>query len=460
MTLDTLYESTYPPILVVDDHPDVRLALCMLLRSEGLDAIEASSPEAACDVAMRQSLSCAVVDLNYSADTTSGHEGMELVTRLRGLAPDVPLVVMTAWGNVNLAVEAMRRGAADFVEKPWNRSRLLTILWSQVHLHEAREENRRLRAETALNREGSAVYCATESSAMRRVMELVERITVGESHVLVLGENGTGKSMLARDIHARSPRAACALIRVDMGSLSEARFADAMFGEESGERPGRFELAHRGSLVLEEVSTIPLFQQVKLLRVLEEGELERTGSGQTRRVDVRVISTTNADLESAARAGRFRLDLLYRLNAMQVRLPALRERPEDIVPLARHFLLRDCRRLGRDAARFAPSAERALRAYAWPGNIRELEHAVERAVLITSGAEIDVDALAVHRQDDTPLVLDSLTLPEAEQLLIRHALDRNGNNLQRAADALGISRQALYRRIDKQRSKYPDEAIE
>ena len=204
MTPDIPQQSKYPPVLVVDDHPDVRLALCMLLRGEGLDAVEASSPEAACDVAMRRSLSCAVVDLNYSADTTSGHEGMALVTRLRGLVPDVPLVVMTAWGSINLAVEAMRRGAADFVEKPWNRNRMLNILWSQVRLHEAREENRRLRAETALHREGSAVYRATESSAMRRVMELVERITLGESHVLVLGENGTGKSMLARDIHARS----------------------------------------------------------------------------------------------------------------------------------------------------------------------------------------------------------------------------------------------------------------
>jgi DNA-binding NtrC family response regulator len=249
-------------------------------------------------------------------------------------------------------------------------------------------------------------------------------------------------------------------IRMDMGSLPESRFMDDMFGDESGMRPGRFELAHRGSLVLEEVSTIPLFQQVRLLRVIEEGELERIGSGQTRRVDVRVISTTNADLEAAARASRFRLDLLYRLNAMQVRLPALRDRQEDIVPLARHFLLRECRRLGRDAARFSPSAERAMRAYTWPGNIRELEHAVERAVLSTKEAELDADALALQRQDDAPLLLDRITLPEAEQLLIQQALERNENNLQRAADALGISRQSLYRRLDKRRLKDPFEPVD
>lgn|GEM_PF-1212972 len=450
----------YAPVLVVDDHADIRLAMGMLLRSEGLSIVEAASPEAACDITSSQALACAIVDLNYTTDTTSGHEGLELVSRLRELAPAMSLVVMTAWGSIDLTVEAMRRGAADFIEKPWNRARLLNTVWAQVNLHGMREENRRLRAESLLSRAGPAAVCATESSAMRRVLELVDRIAKGDSNVLVLGENGTGKSMLARDIHAFSPRAMHPFIRMDMGSLPESRFMDDMFGDESGMRPGRFELAHRGSLVLEEVSTIPLFQQVRLLRVIEEGELERIGSGQTRRVDVRVISTTNADLEAAARASRFRLDLLYRLNAMQVRLPALRDRQEDIVPLARHFLLRECRRLGRDAARFSPSAERAMRAYTWPGNIRELEHAVERAVLSTKEAELDADALALQRQDDAPLLLDRITLPEAEQLLIQQALERNENNLQRAADALGISRQSLYRRLDKRRLKDPFEPVD
>lgn len=294
---------------------------------------------------------------------------------------------------------------------------------------------------------------------MRRVLELTERVASSHANVLLLGENGTGKSMLARDIHLRSPRAMHPLIRIDMGSLPESRFMDDMFGEESGARPGRFELAHKGSLLIEEVSTIPVFQQVKLLRVLEEGELERHGSGQTRRVDVRVISTTNADLEAASRANRFRLDLLYRLNAIQVRLPALRERAEDIIPLARHFLLRECLRLGRDAARLAPSAERAMRSYPWPGNIRELEHVLERAVLITSGGEIDIDALALRPREEAPLVLDFLTLPEAEDLLITQALERHDNNLQRAADALGISRQSLYRRLGKRRPKDSAEPV-
>ncbi|MGN6479074.1 sigma-54-dependent transcriptional regulator [Luteibacter sp.] len=451
----------HAPVLVVDDHPDVRLALCMLLRSEGLAAVEAASPASARDIAARRVLSCAIVDLNYTADTTSGHEGLELVPRLRELAPAMPVVAMTAWGSIDLAVEAMRRGAADFIEKPWEKRRLLSTVQNQVALYDAREENRRLKAEALLYREGPGGICATESSAMRRVLELVERIAQGYANVLVLGENGTGKSLLARDIHARSKRAAAPLVRIDMGSLAESRFTDELFGDASGEHPGRFEVADKGTLVLEEVSTIPVFQQVKLLRVLEEGELERNGSGQTRRVDVRVVSTSNADLEAQARANRFRLDLLYRLNAMQVRLPALRERAEDIIPLARHFLLRECRRLGRDAARFSLSAERALRNYVWPGNIRELEHAVERAVLTsTGGTEIETDALALNRPEDAPLLLDRLTLPEAEHLLITQALDRNENNLQRAADALGISRQALYRRLDKRKTRDPAEPVE
>ncbi|MGN6092307.1 MAG: sigma 54-interacting transcriptional regulator, partial [Luteibacter jiangsuensis] len=290
--------------------------------------------------------------------------------------------------------------------------------------------------------------------SMRRVLDLIDRIASGESNVLVLGENGTGKSLVAREIHALSPRAEHPVIRVDMGTLPESRFAEEMFGEDQPTpRPGRFELAHGGSLILEEVGSIHPLQQAKLLRVVEEGELERCGGMRTRRVDVRVISTSNADLEAAIRHDRFRRDLLYRLNAMQVRLPALRERQEDIVPLARHFILRECRRRGRGAMLLTPSAERALRGYAWPGNVRELEHTIERAVLLTPRDVIDADALSLQRRADEPVVLDSLTLPEAEELLIRQALERHGHNLQKAADALGISRQALYRRLEKLRAR-------
>lgn len=454
-------KDTRPPVLIVDDHPDVRLAMRVLLRTENIPSKEVDSPGAAMEAISRSEFSCAVLDLNYSADTTSGNEGLALVGRLREELPDMPLIVMTAWGSIDLAVKAMRLGAADFIEKPWSNARMLHTVRAQLALRDMREENLRLRHEASLARESSEVLRICESSSMRRVVELVSRVARTHANVLLLGENGTGKSLFARELHALSPRAEDPLIRVDMGSLPESRFVDDMFGEERPTpRPGRFELAHRGTLVLEEVGNIAPSNQVKLLRVIEEGELERGGSTRTRRVDVRVVSTSNADLEAAIRANRFRRDLLYRLNAMQVRLPPLRERVEDIVPLARHFLLRECRRLGRDAMVFAPSAERAMRTYAWPGNVRELEHAVERAMLLASGKEIDAADLALTRSVDAPLALDSLTLPDAEEMLIRNALERNDHNLQRAAEALGISRQALYRRLDKHRSKSHSEQVD
>jgi DNA-binding NtrC family response regulator len=449
------------PVLIVDDQADVLVSLRVLLRSVGIASVGVTSPAAALEAASRSDFSCALLDLNYSGDTTSGHEGLELIARLREDAPDLPIVAMTAWGSVDLAVHVMQRGAADFVEKPWSNERILQTVRGQIAQREMSQENRRLRAEVALGREASDVLCTWESSAMREVMKLAARIAAGEANVLILGENGTGKSLLARQIHAMSSRAEGPVIRVDMGSLPESRFADEMFGDdENRPRPGRFELAQGGSLILEEIGNIPITRQVTLLRVLEEGELERSGSTRTHRVDVRVISVTNTDMDAAIRGDRFRRDLLYRLNAMQMRLPSLRERADDIIPLSRHFLLRECHRRGKAAMFLAPSAERALRAYAWPGNIRELEHAIERAVLLAERDEVDVAGLNLSQAGDTPQLLDRLTLPDAEDLLIRNAMDRNDHNLQRSADDLGISRQSLYRRLEKQRVRSGFEPVD
>lgn len=443
------------PVLVVDDHSDVRLAMHILLHTENIPSVQVESPAAALAAVACSAFSCAVLDLNYGADTTSGHDGLALVAKLRETYPELPLLVMTAWGSVDIAVKAMQLGAADFIEKPWNNMRMLQSVRNQIALGQMRDENQRLRSEAALSRQDNDVLRVCESSSMRRVVDLIYKVATTHSNVLLLGENGTGKSVFAREIHSLSPRAEQAVIRTDMGSLPESRFNEDMFGEDKPmSRPGRFELAHQGTLIMEEVGNIPIFHQVKLLRVLEEGELEREGSARTRKVDVRVVSTSNADLEAAIRANRFRRDLLYRLNAMQVRLPPLRERVEDVIPLARHFLLRECRRLGRCAMIFTPSAERLMRGYHWPGNVRELEHSIERAVLLASHDEIDSTVLSLTTPpNESPLLLDRLTLPEAEEMLIRNALERNDHNLQRAADALGISRQALYRRIDKMKSR-------
>lgn len=453
--------NTSLPVLIVDDQSDVLVALRVLFRTADIPSVGVASPAAALDAVSRVEFSCAVVDLNYSADTTSGREGFELIVRLREELPELPIVAMTAWGSVDVAVHAMRLGAADFVEKPWNNERIVHTVRSQIALREVREENRRLRAENALGRDMRDVLQTWESSAMREVMKLTARIAAGEANVLILGENGTGKSLLARQIHAMSPRAQGPMIRADMSSLPESRFVEEMFGDEDPvPRLGRFEMAQGGSLILEEISNIPMAQQAKLLRVIEEGELERSGSSRTHRINVRIISVTNADVSAAVRCDRFRRDLLYRLNAMQMRLPALRERVEDIAPLARHFLLHECRRRGRDRMFLPPSSERAMRAYEWPGNIRELEHAIQRAVLLADRDEIDVEGLGLGVANDSRLLLDRLTLPEAEELLIRQALDRNDHNLQRAADALGISRQSLYRRLDKHRVRSGFEPVD
>jgi DNA-binding NtrC family response regulator len=443
-----------PRVLIVDDDPDVRLALRILLREAGLASMDVESPTAALAAIAQDEFTCAVVDLNYTTDTTSGHEGLALVERLRNEVPELPIVVMTAWASIDMAVKAMRLGASDFVEKPWNNRRMLHVVQSQMAVTALRAENRKLRAQTALSRQSADVMRVCESSAMRHAVTLMSRIARGEGHVLILGENGTGKSLAAREIHAMSPRANQALIRVDMGILSESRFDDEMFGQAGRDAgPGRFEMADGGSMIMEEVVNIPPSHQVKLLRVVEEGEFERPGSARTRRVDVRIISTTNADVEAAIRGNRFRRDLLYRLNATQLQLPALRDRVDDIVPLARHFLLRECRKRARGAMTFTPSAERALRSYPWPGNVRELEHVIERVVLFAVRDDIYAEALGLEKSVAPHAFPERLTLPEAEEMLIRQALDRYGNNLQRAADALGISRQSLYRRIDKHRAR-------
>jgi DNA-binding NtrC family response regulator len=291
---------------------------------------------------------------------------------------------------------------------------------------------------------------------MRRVLALVDRVASSDANVLVLGENGTGKGVIAERIHARSPRAARSLVKVNMGGIAESVFESEMFGhvrgaytDAKGERIGRFELADGGTLFLDEIGNVPAAQQPKLLRVLEDGEFERLGSSRTQRADVRLVSATNADLAAEVAEGRFRRDLLYRLNTLEVRLPPLRERAEDILPLARAFLARSASRYGRDDLRLAPSAERALAAWRWPGNVRELQHLMERAALLAEHDQVSAAALAFGAPPEPAQDLDGMTLEQAEAWLVKRALERHDGNLQRAADALGITRQSLYRRLEK-----------
>jgi DNA-binding NtrC family response regulator len=456
--LEDMTRETHPTVLLVDDQADVREALRLLLKSEGIASAGADGPAAAMEAVRQRDFSCALIDLNYTRDTTSGEEGLALLDALRQHAPELPVVVMTAWGNVPLAVDALRRGAGDFIEKPWDNTRALSIVRTQIALGEGSRRQRRLEAENALLRGGSEALIA-ESPAMRRVMELVARVAPSDANVLVLGENGTGKGVIAQALHAQSRRAAKALVKVNMGAIAENVFESEMFGHVRGaytdaksERIGRFELADGGTLFLDEVGNVPASQQPKLLRVLEDGEFERLGSSRTQSVDVRLVSATNADLAVEVEAGRFRKDLLYRLNTLEIRLPPLRERRDDILPLARSFLDRSAARYGRHELRLAPSAERALLAWRWPGNVRELGHLMERAALLAEHDLVSDSALAFGPGPagaESASDLDCMTIDQAEAHLVRRALERHGGNLQHAADALGITRQTLYRRLEK-----------
>lgn len=444
-------------ILVADDQADVREALRLLLKAEGMACVAVDSPAPALETACRREVDVALIDLNYTRDTTSGEEGLELLEQLRQHAPEVPVVVMTAWGNVALAVEAMRRGAADFIEKPWENARLVRILGAQIALGRGRRRQRRLEAENALLRGEGAGEVIAEAPAMRRVLDMVARVAPSDANVLVLGENGTGKGVIAERIHALSRRAEASLVKVNMGAINESVFESEMFGhvrgaytDAKGERIGRFELADGGTLFLDEVGNVPVSQQPKLLRVLEDGEFERLGSSRTQHADVRLVSATNADLDDEVAAGRFRKDLLYRLNTLEIRLPPLRERREDILPLARHFLVRSGARHGRHGLNLAASAERALLAWRWPGNVRELQHLMERAALLAEHDQVSAASLAFGAPSSGGAQdLPDMTLDEAEAMLVRRALERHPDNLQEAADRLGITRQTLYRRMEK-----------
>ena len=453
-----------PKILIADDQADVLAALRLLLKGERFEIEAASSPAGVLKAVDSQELDVVLMDLNYARDTTSGNEGLDLLTRIHAVDPTLPVVVMTAWGSVNLAVEAMRRGARDFIQKPWDNARLLTVLRTQVELAVALRRGQRLEAENLALRDNAAdstsksTQIIAESQAMKSVLNLVERIGPADANVLVTGENGTGKEVVARSLHANSARSAKPLVSLNAGALAEGVFESELFGHVRGaftdaktDRVGRFELADGGTLFLDEIANVPLNLQPKLLRVLETGEFERVGSSKTRKVNVRVLSATNADLNSEVAQGKFRQDLLFRLNTVEIHLPPLRDRPEDIPPLAEHFLRQHSERYRRGIMGFTPQALDALRQHSWPGNVRELDHVVERAVLMSASSVVTVFDLALQSTPDARVSarLEEMSLEEAERLLITKALARFEGNANRAAEALGLSRSALYRRLQK-----------
>jgi len=446
-----------PKLLVADDQADVLEAVRMLGRANGFDVRTASSPAGVLAVAEAEDFDVCLLDLNYARDTTSGREGMDLLAKLRDLDHALPVVVMTAWGTIEGAVEAMRRGARDYITKPWDNARLVATLRAQLELRRALRTANRLDAETARTREAELPRIVARSRAMQQVMALVERVAPSGASVLITGEHGTGKEVIARAVHAASTRSAHAFVPVNAGGLPDGVLESELFGHVKGaftdarsDRTGCFELADGGTLFLDEIANMPVGQQARLLRVLQTGELTPVGSSRQRRVDVRVLAATNADIARDAAEGRFREDLLYRLNTVEIRLPPLRERRDDIADLAAAFLGRS--RNGAPAHRFSSAAMEALLAHTWPGNVRELEHVIERASLLATGDEILPSDLMLRPRSssgEVPRRLEDMTLEEVERYLIERALAAQGGNVTEAARVLGLSRSALYRRLQR-----------
>jgi DNA-binding NtrC family response regulator len=442
-------------LLVADDQADIREALRLLGKGEGWRVETASSPADVLATVTAGELDVVLVDLNYSRDTTSGREGIDLLGELQRVDPQLPVVVMTAWSSVEGAVAAVRAGARDYVEKPWNNDRLIAILRTQIELGRALRRGRLLEHENQRLRVVLPDLIAS-ARAMEPVLKLIERVGPSDASVLVTGEHGTGKEVVARLLHARSARADRPLVTINAGGLPDGVFESELFGhvrgaftDAKGARIGCFELADGGTILLDEIANMPSGQQGKLLRVLQTGEFHPVGSSRVRQVDVRVIAATNADLRAEVKAGRFREDLLYRLNTVEIVVPPLRERLEDLLALAEQFLRRGTARYGKRLEGFTIEAERALLQHPWPGNVRELEHAIERAVLLAEGSRVQVGDLGLARATEGVHALESLTLDEAEAHLIRRALERNAGNVSQAATELGVSRSALYRRLQR-----------
>ena len=443
-----------PRILVADDQPDVVEALRLLLKASGFAVVPTSSPAGVLGAVETEDVDVVLMDLNYTRDTTSGREGLELLGRLQQLDPQLPVVVMTAWGSVEGAVDAIRGGARDYVTKPWDNTRLVTTLRSQVELGDALRKTRRLSAENE-RLQTRVPGMVAESRAMKAVLELVDRIAPSDANVLITGEHGTGKEVVARRIHAMSLRAGKPFVPVNAGALSEGVFESELFGHVKGaftdaksDRTGCFELGDQGTLFMDEVANMPLGQQAKLLRVLQTGEFHPVGSSRVRRADTRVLAATNADLQAAVKSGTFREDLLYRLNTVEVMLPPLRDRREDIPALASAFLSAQASRYRKPVQRFGAAALKALLEYPWPGNVRELEHCVERAVLMGRGGELTPEDLVLRPREGGARVED-MTLEDAERYLIQRALGRSDGSVSDAAKLLGLSRSALYRRLQQ-----------
>ncbi|MCJ8273067.1 MAG: sigma-54 dependent transcriptional regulator [Psychrosphaera sp.] len=450
-------------IIIADDDTRVLIALKLLLKAKNYDVTTVTSPHELLQIVKRRDFCVALIDLNYQKDTTSGKEGLQLISDIKSLDQQLPIVVMTGYGSIDIAVAAMKSGASDFIQKPWKNALLLTILQAQIQYRNIEQKSIKLARENDLLRDQLAAPCSgiiAQSPAMQQVLGQLQKLAKSDMNILLTGENGTGKSMLASYLHQCSARNDQPFVSVNMGAISENLFESEMFGHVKGaftdakeNRLGRFEIADGGTLFLDEIANIPLSQQARLLRVLEEHQFEKVGSSKTQQVDVRLVSATNASLMQLIEEGKFRQDLLYRLNTVEINIPALRERVADIMPLALYFLKKhaDKYRLQQDG--FDQEATTALQRYEWPGNIRELNHMIERAIFLSQDHTITINDLGLNKganaEHSNPFDIENSTLDVIEKHIIIERLHRFDNDPHKSADSLGLSRSSYYRRLEK-----------
>lgn len=448
-------------VIVIDDDADVLQAARLFLKRH-FDHIETiSNPRQIPAVMADGNCDVILLDMNFTRDITSGHEGFFWLERIQEIDPDAVVILITAFGDAETAVRAIKAGATDFVVKPWQNEKLLATVTAGIELRRSRRQVQALETrQQQLQIDSDQPYheFVGVSDAMQKVFRLIAKVADTEANVLILGENGTGKELVARALHRQSARAGGVFCKVDMGALSESLFESELFGhvrgaftDARGDRPGRFEIASGGTLFLDEIGNLPLPLQPKLLTALQNRQVTRVGANAPVAVDIRLICASNLPLDELVAEGRFRDDLLYRINTVEIHLPGLRERPDDIPALARHFLAGYCRQYRKPLKRISPPAMTHLMEYPWPGNVRELQHAVERAVILGDAPVLEVDdfLLAKRLRRDDDLVLDDVKLNSVEETVIRRVLTRSGGNVTRAAKTLGLTRAALYRRLEK-----------
>ena len=446
-------------ILIVDDNKNVLSALRILLSDYFENIVLLTSPNTLMSELRDKNPDVVLLDMNFSAGINSGNEGLFWLSEIKKADEELPVVLFTAYADIDLAVKALKGGAIDFVVKPWDNAKLLATLQSAYSLRQSRKEVKKLREkQSVLNRDiqKEEDICWGKSPAMQRLLTMIKKVAVTDANVLITGENGTGKELIAKMIHRYSPRAAETLISVDMGAVIETLFESELFGHVKGaftdakaDRPGKFEAADGGSLFLDEIGNLSYPLQAKLLSALQTRHITRVGSNKSISVDIRLISATNKNLFKSVKEGEFREDLLYRINTIHLEVPPLRERREDIPQLADFFLRRLARKYGKSDLKLGEKTLCKLESYAWPGNVRELEHAIEKAVILSDNQELQPNDFYMRTPDETSFVVESFTLEEMEKILIEKALRKYDNNISAVAAELGISRPTLYSKIRK-----------